>query len=246
MKNNIIKIILAVVVFLVALFGISKLLDDNKKKEEDGPKVTADSKKFKAEYEEYNGKVNSNNNKYISVTINETNPVKYATLDEIIDLLDGGTGVIYFGFPTCPWCRNAVPVLLDVAANKKLSTIYYYNLTDLKNTWSIIDGVATKTKEEGEGYYKLLTALDSILDEYIITDADGKEYSIGENRIYNPLVVFVKDGEIIGHHTGTMPLNNGQTAYDQLTDTQKTALKNIYSEYMDEVLSSDYCDDECE
>lgn len=246
MKNNIIKIILVVVVFLIALFGMSKLLDDNKKKEENEPKVTADSKKFKTEYEEFNGKKTSSGNNYLNISINESNAMRYATLDELMNLLEDGTGVIYFGFPTCPWCRNAVPVLLDVAATKKLSTIYYYDLTDIKNLWSVIDGVPTKTKEEKVGYYDLLNALDSILDEYIITDEDGIEYGTGENRIYNPLIVFVKDGEIIGHHSGTMPFNEGQTAYDSLTDTQKDALKNIYSEYMDEVLASDYCDDKCE
>lgn len=246
MKNNIMRIVLAAVVFLVALFGISKLVDDNKKKEENEPKVTADSKKFKNEYEGYNSKDNGNGNKYLSINIDEANPIKYATIEDVTNLLKDGTGVIYFGFPTCPWCRNAVPVLLDTASTKKLSTIYYYDLTDIKNTWSVINGVATKTKEEKAGYYDILNALDSILDDFVVTDEAGKEYKTGEKRIYNPLVVFVKDGEIVGHHTGTMPFDDGQTAYDSLTVTQKDALKNIYSENMDKVLESDYCDDSCE
>jgi hypothetical protein len=248
MKNNIIKLILAVLVFLVALVGISTMLDDKKKNEDDNElKVTEDSKKFKDEYEGYNGKQNSSGtNTFLSISIAENNPMKYSNPEEIIKLLDGDTGVIYFGFPTCPWCRNAVPVLLEVAKEKKLKTIYYYDLSDIKNTWSMVDGKATKTKEEGEGYYDLLEAFDSIIDEYVLTDENGIEHGTGEDRIYNPLVIFVKDGKIIGHHSGTMPFNEGQTAYDQLTDTQKTALKNIYSEYMDEVLAADVCDESCE
>lgn len=246
MKNSIIKIVLAVLIFLTALVGISKLIDENKKKVPNAPKVTADSEKFKKEYEEYNGKENNNGNKYVNITINKNNPIKYATVSDILELKENGTGVIYFGFPTCPWCRNAVPILLDVAADKELSTIYYYNLSDIKNTWSVIDGVATKTKEEKEGYYDLLEAFNDIIDEYIITDSNGKEYSTGEDRIYNPLVVFIKDGVIVGHHSGTVPLNEGQASNSSLTDTQKTALKNIYSEYMDELVSADYCDESCD
>ena len=50
--------------------------------------------------------------------------------EEIFDILDG-TGIIYFGFPECPWCRNAVPVLLDAAEEVGIEKIYYIYIDNL-------------------------------------------------------------------------------------------------------------------
>ena len=41
--------------------------------------------------------------------------VTYATVDEIIDVLDGGSGIVLLGFPECQWCNAYVPYLKDVA-----------------------------------------------------------------------------------------------------------------------------------
>ena len=72
-----------------------------------------DAEKFKKEYEKLNGQtIGETNYKYPSVEISKDNAIKYASYDEVLELLKSGTGVIYLGYETCPWCRNAVPVLL--------------------------------------------------------------------------------------------------------------------------------------
>ena len=50
------------------------------------------------------------------------------------------SGVIYFGFPECPWCRNAVSVLLDAASETGIDKIYYMNNRDDRDIQSLKDG----------------------------------------------------------------------------------------------------------
>ena len=79
------------------------------------PKYENDSVKFKNEYESLNNKDTGYNKKYLEMNIDEDNPIVYVEFDELINIIKNDTAIIYFGFPECPWCRNAVPVLLDVA-----------------------------------------------------------------------------------------------------------------------------------
>ena len=41
--------------------------------------------------------------------------IKYSNYDEIFEILESKSGVIYFGFPECPWCRNIALPLVDSA-----------------------------------------------------------------------------------------------------------------------------------
>lgn len=75
----------------------------------------SDAIKFKNEYEALNELVNENSDeKYVNVEISEKNPIVYKTGKEILEVLKKEDAIIYFGFAACPWCRNAVPVLLDI------------------------------------------------------------------------------------------------------------------------------------
>ena len=69
-----------------------------------------------------------------------------------------------------------------------------------------------------KGYFKLLKALDSELDEYVIED-DGKKYDVKEKRIYVPLIIFVNDGKIIGTHLSTV--DTQESGYDELTKEEE-------------------------
>ena len=54
-------------------------------------------------------------------------PIKYLNYDEIFEILESKSGVIYFGFPECPWCRNIALPLVDSAMEYGLEKIYYLN-----------------------------------------------------------------------------------------------------------------------
>lgn len=162
-----------------------------------------DSEKFKQEYEA----LNSNS---VVMNISENNPIKYVNFDEVIDILTTSTGVIYFGFPGCPWCRNVIPVLFDVANANNIDTVYYFNPSDIRTN-------------SDEDYQKLI----NILDDYLL------ENDKGEKTLYVPDVYFIKDGKIIGNHLSTV---DSQTSpYTPLTDEQTEELKNIYQELFNKI-----------
>lgn len=219
-------IVLLVIIFIVLLTLIFVKL--NKKEEA----KDTDAIKIKEEYESLNGSEASNGYTYPEISLEDNNPFIYASIDDAIEVLNDGTGLIYFGYASCPWCRNALNVLQYV----NVKEILYVDLSDARDVYEIVDGVLTKTKDASNGYYKLLELLDSVLDDYVID-----EVSVGEKRIYVPLVVGVKEGNIVGSHTGTVDLNDGQTAYDALTNDQQEELKEVYDEIASKV-NTNVCD----
>lgn len=223
------KILLFIVVLCVfSLVGCSKK-DDY-------------ASKFKEEYESYNGKQTSSGKDYLKVEIPEENVIVYSSISEVLDIIKNKSGVIYFGFPTCPWCRNIVSPLLEAADSTSLDKIYYLNMYEERDTIKYVDGEFITEKEASEGYYDLVNALSSILDDYIVKDSDGIEHNTSKKRIYVPLVVFVKDGEIVDYHANTV--DSQVDPYVKLNDEEHETLYNIYLNGIHKVLD-DVCDSKC-
>lgn len=204
----------------------------------------SDASKFKKEYESLNGKTIENSKyKYPEVKIIKDNAIKYSDADKVIDVLDKGTGVIYFGYPTCPWCRNAVPVLLEAANEVGIENIYYMNIKEDRDEIKVKeDGSLEVVKEGSAGYKKLLKRLDAVLDDYTLEDINGNTVSANEKRIYVPLVIFVRGGEIVGMHVDTV--KSQTNPLEVLNDEQKNELMDIYINFMHKVLN-DVCDSKC-
>ena len=225
------KIILGIIVIVLVLGIVGYFIWQGT-----GAKVTKDSIKFKEEYEAINAKYNSSNNKkYISINIKENNPVKYSSYDEIFEVLESGTGVIYFGFPECPWCRNLVPVLTDSALENGIKTVYYLNILedrDIKELKTTGTGKKKKTtivttKEGTPEYHKLLGILADFMSEYKgLNDESIK-------RIYLPTVVFVKDGKILGTEDSleSYAKRVDGNAYEPMNTEEKAALAKVFKTY---------------
>lgn len=234
MKSNQIKIILMAILLGLLIMVMAIKGQDLVKKI---PNSIKDALKFKDEYESLNDKDNSYGGKYLSIKISENNVIKYATFEEIIDLIDHGTGVIYFGFPECPWCRNAVPVLLEAAESTGIDTIYYFNAVDIRDQKSLdANGEIITTKEGTKEYKQILKKLDKYLLPYDGLNDDSIK------RLYFPSVYFIKDGVVIGKHIDTVESHTD--ASKALNEEQKLELKTIYENYMMKVLDSS-CDKEC-
>lgn len=147
-KKNV-YIIFGIIAVLILIISLSFLFKKDK---------MSDAKRFAKEYD---------------FTVN--NVFVYRNLDEINKILENGTGVVYLGFPECPWCRGYIPYLNEVAINEHLDKIYYFNiLNDRKNNTS--------------GYKK--TA--QLLNDYLKYDNEGNK------RIYVPAVIAVNNGKIVG------------------------------------------------
>ncbi len=182
--------------------------------------VTTDSKKFQQEYESLNGKKLDNGKTMLSLSIAKDNGAVYVKDEDIIELLKTGTGVFYFGFPECPWCRSALPVLLDAIKESDLEQFYYYNALSIRDTKHLEDGQIVTDQEGTDLYYEIVDVLKDSLTEY----AGLEDPSI--KRLYFPTVVFLKEGKVVDIHISTV---DSQTdPYTALSEEEKEELKKIY------------------
>lgn len=167
-------------------------------------KVT-DASKFKEEYS----------------NVSEDNVFVYRTDKEIIDILKHGTGIVYLGFPECPWCQAYVSYLDEVAKETKIEKIYYLNILEIRKN---------NTREYQE--------IVSLLDNYLSYDEEGKK------RIYVPAVVAVKEGEIIGFDDETSHDTKGYETPEEYwknedLDGLKAKLEKMFSETVKNVCTTD-------
>ena len=231
-KEKILLICLPILCVIVAILGYLDVINVE-------TNTYGDSIKFKDEYEKYNDQETSSGQKYVNLKIDNKNPIKYSTYDEIIDIIENKTGIIYLGFPECPWCRSVIPVLFDVVKDNEINTIYYLNIKDERTSYTVEDEKLVyeiddrgKEKKGTEGYHKLLKVLDKHLTEYTISYED-KTYETGEKRIYAPTVIFVKDGKVLGLHVSTVDTH--LSGYDKMTKEQIEELYTIYEDYILEI-----------
>lgn len=193
----------------------------------DKPVEKTDALKFKEEYEKNNGVKNEKYNVTTrTVNIPEDNPMVYATAEEIIKKIDNKeTFVVYFGFSDCPWCRSVIEELIHVAQDLKVEKVYYVDVKELRDVKELDENNNVVTSKEGDEHYmELLEKLDSVLDDYTLTDKEGNAVSAGEKRIYAPNVVGVANGKPTELETGeSEKLIN---PYDELTDEMRTETYN--------------------
>lgn len=149
-KKNLIIIFVILLVIVLAGVGIFAWKREDKKE--------TDAKRFSEEYS----------------MVGEENPFVYRSLSEIIKILENGTGIVYLGFPECPWCNHYVAYLNEIAGEKNVDKIYYANILNDR-------------KENTEEYQKVV----KILSDYLQYDAEGNK------RIYVPSLIIVEKGKIL-------------------------------------------------
>ncbi len=178
-------VILVIIIGVMAFFIIKDKKENTDKKE---PVVT-DAIKFK---EEYKG-------------VTENNPYVFKSANEVIKLLESGTGIILLGFPECKWCQSYAVYLEQVAKDYGISKIGYYNIRQIR-------------EENTVEYQKIVSLLGKNLDK------DDK----GNPRVFVPNVTFVKDGKIVGNDNESALLSSGEPE-TYWTDKKVKALKEKLS-----------------
>ncbi len=169
---------------------------------------TSDEVRFKFEYGIYNF-VPYENGEKIEIDIPLNNGIKYLSGKEVIDTFTQETGIVYLGYSSCPWCRNIIEPLFEVAKENKIETIYYVNVHDPK-----LDEVNDELKE--------------ILGDYLRVDPETNKKVIATPDVY-----FIKDGEIKAHHISTV--ESYHNPYRGMNDEQKKELKAIYQKGIEEI-----------
>lgn len=145
-------------------------------------------------YAAYNGQPvpDAEGKAYRSVELpydNTLYPVTAAQAREIQD------GYVLFAFPTCPYCRNLLPVLAEAARTAKLPVAYCrIDIYRDRYSYSAEAAAPVQTQPAGEGYAELLAWLDAYLDEYTVLDESKNPIPVGEKRIHVPTLVRVRGG----------------------------------------------------
>ena len=223
MKNKFVWI--AVAVLLVCNIGLVGYLLTKDSNVSNPPAVSCDADRFKSEYEAINGKDNGYGGNHLEISIPSDNNIEYVNATRVKQVLGSGTGVIYFGFPECPWCRNMIPTLVDVAKEYDMDILYLNNKSERDTIKLDESGKIVMEKEGSKDYYEILELLGEKASVY-----DGLN-DVTVKRLYFPTVVFVKDGEIVGFHEGTVESQEDASVY--LNAVQQKELKNILRDYFD-------------
>lgn len=183
-KGKIVAIILAIVVIVIIVLVVL-----NRKPQ--------DNIRFSKEY----------------TNVSENNVFVYRDIKDIIKIMEHGTGVVYLGFPECPWCQAYVKYLDEVSKEVGIEKIYYYNiLEDRKNNTN--------------DYQKIVELLEGNLQ----FDQDGNP------RIYVPNVSFHINGKLIGNDYETsLDTHNLSDPKEYWTTDEVSELKEVLKEYMQQV-----------
>lgn len=191
MKNKGIIITMGIIiVILIAI--IIFLLVGNKNEEQT---VKSDAEKFSEEY----------------TLVDKDNKFRYANIDEVIDTLEDGTGVVYLGFPECKWCQQYTVYLNELAKDRNIPEIMYYNI-----------------REDRQDNTKNYQTIVNILKDYLPKDEEGNP------RVYVPAVIFMSNGKILGFDDETAYDTKG---YDEpseyWTKERVDNLKDKLNSYLD-------------
>ena len=144
-------------------------------------------------------------------------------IDEIINILKYGTGVVYLGFPECPWCQAYVKYLNETAKDANIEKIYYFNILEDR-------------KNNTEKYQEIV----SILGDNLQRDDEGNL------KVFVPNVSFVVNGKIIGNDYETSLDTKGfEKPSDYWTEEEVSELENTLSGYMKEVYKALYSCTDC-
>ena len=106
----------------------------------------------------------------------ENNLYVFSNANDVLDILNGRSGVIFMSFPSNKWSNNYAYLLNKACMYVGIDKIYYYNfLSD---------------RDNNNGTYQTIVRK---LDNYInVLDEDDKD-------IYAPTVILVKDGKVINY-----------------------------------------------
>lgn len=105
----------------------------------------------------------------------EDNRFVYADVDDVLEVLESGSGLVFLGFKECPWCQQLAPIVDEAAKAEGLGKVYYLDIRSARET-------------NDETYQKLIAKLSNFLEK----DEDGQP------RIYVPDVTAVSRGEVVG------------------------------------------------
>lgn len=227
-KINKVQIIIIIVCSLLVVAFCGFLIFKNGHKEE-----ITDAMRFKEEYEVLNDS-DVNDKKYPSVEIPDDNPIVYKTPKEILEVLKNEDAIVYFGFSSCPWCRNIVETLIQSAKDNNIEKVYYVDIKNIRDNYKFTGSIIPEQTVKGtDAYYEILNFFGNKLEEYYVKDEKGNEYDTGVTRLYAPTVIAVSDGKIKSMHVATV--ESQKDPYVKINEEQQKELKSIFDKLIETI-----------
>lgn len=108
-------------------------------------------------------------------SVSDNNPFQYATIDEVLELFENKSGILFLGDSDSEWSAFAAKVLNQVLKEKEVEEVYYFNPESIK-------------QKNSEKYKLLLEKLEleedySLPIVYLITD--GKVTSSVDSFVHD-------------------------------------------------------------
>lgn len=192
MKDKGLKIIIGAVILFIVLIAVYFLFIGG-----------SDAKKFDREY-----------------SIGEDNVFVYKNAKEVVDILKNGTGIVYMGFPECPWCQAYVKILNDSAKENGVDKIYYLNI-----------------KNDRENNSKEYQEIVNLLRGKLVFYNEGKE------KVTVPYVAFIANGKIIDYDNETSTMKDDITPAQFWTKEEKEKIKTKFKVVFEQVSKQGMCTD---
>ena len=140
-----------------------------------------------------------NNDESMLLSLNSNHTSYKKIKDKVFDILDGNAVIMFTSDKT--ETEKAKKLLYNVAVINDYGTIYEVDLTNEELEIELVNNIDINiTKEPTDFYKRLLTKLGSFSEVYAIKNSRGDYVNTGYQKIYTPLVVFVKDGNILYSH----------------------------------------------
>jgi len=143
----------------------------------------------------------------------EDNVFVYKNIEEILDLFEGKTGIIFLCTPTSKWCKKYAYYLnIAIKESNYKGKVYYLDISRERSLNSI-------------KYQKLLNYLDNYLYK------DDQNIS----KINMPDLTFIKDGTVTFHDNETSLIPSDVNEEDYWNTNQINDFKNKINTYIEEI-----------
>ena len=144
--------------------------------------------------------------------------INYQDYNDDLDPENGFTGLILLSRNNCPWCQRLVPILMDYVLENSDRIICYLDTNAAKTE---------DTYDEELRFNKIVEIAPELLTEAGSVNDDD------EPAVYVPMIIVLKDGQVIGIRSGVTEDYNDLSA--EVNEEQIASIKNDLDVYFAEI-----------
>lgn len=148
--------------------------------------------------------------------ISKNNVFKYVGEHEVLEILNGKSGIFFFGFPSNIWCHYYADYLNEIAILHNITEIYYYDFKKDRNMNNVTyNGIVEK------------------LRQYLVIN------DLGQMDLSAPTVLIVKNGNILYFDDEIAFIRGDITPEAYFNDYKKNIIKANFNLEIQKYLEDD-------